>query len=144
MRDEISRIGCFFKSCLAIAEMDVGKYFSLEDHSRIWDICKQFGYINKEDNIKMSANIISLAYRKLGVEKQVIEVGTSASGFYPWVMTNKKFQDVKARIQKIEQNGPSKTHFRLVDKEGKLLWDPHQPEIHCIKPFYTIWYYIGG
>lgn len=141
--DDIKAIGCFFKSCIAVAELQTGISLTAEQHNEMWRECGLLKYII-EENIKNSAPIIQMAFRYLGKSVSVVEVGTDKDGYYKWIQNNPKYQRIDARIEKILQGGPSKTHFRVVSDGNEVLFEPHNPEIRSLGHVHTIWYFIEG
>lgn len=142
----MQKIGCFVRSCGLVAEYHTGKSLSAGQINELWETAKRKGFVNGSDDVVASAPIINLALRMLGDKGRFIEVGIFAEGktsYYPSVQ--EKYRSIDALIQKIKQSGPSGTHFRLVDKAGYLIEDPHDPEIKVKGICYSILYhYIGG
>lgn len=138
---EIQKIGCFFRSACHLAEMKAGKALTVDQLNKLWEFSKSFKYINQENNIVVSAPIANLAGEVLGLKGHFIEVATFKDGMLVWYGSVPVSQRrIDYYIQKIEQPGPSKTHFTVVDKYGDLVWDPHDPDITKLKVYYTICY----
>ena len=139
-------IGCFVRSCGLVAEYKTGKALSAEQINALWTKSKEHSYIDINDNVKQSAPIINMALAMLGDSGRFIEIGTFKDGityFYPSIPTAQ--WKIDALIQKIKQGGKSITHFRLVDKAGNLIEDPHEPPIRPISIYYSILYhYTAG
>ncbi|MEL3901193.1 MAG: hypothetical protein P1P67_11845 [Treponema phagedenis] len=127
---EIQATGCFFVSCLAIAQMKADKTLSKEQYNALYKKAHVFGFM-KNGYMLVSDKVINLAFAELGVNKKAYEVGTDSGGFYGWVQKNKSYQRTDACIQKIKQPQGSvyPFHFRVTDKNGVLIFDPYEPEI---------------
>lgn len=143
--EPIQKIGCFFRSCGIIAENKTGKELSAEKINAVWKWAKDVEYIDKNDNVRFSAPIATRFLRELGDEKgRFIEVGTFRGGkttFYVSIRKcNPELMRIDALIQKIIQGGPSRTHFRVVNKNGALIEDPHAPPINPLSIEYSILY----
>lgn len=138
----IRKIGCFVRSCGAIAELKAGRELSAEQINELWEWAKKSGNVDRNDNVKHSAPIITHAYRMLGFKGTFFEVATFKNGrinYYGSVGEGLRNAE-KWYIQKIKTNGPEGTHFRNVDYEGKLLFDPYEPEVNSQGVFYSIVY----
>lgn len=139
----VQRIGCFVRACGAMAEFATGEELTADQINDLWNWAKKTGNVDHEDNVKHSAPIATRALRILGNEHgQFVEVATFTRGrmnYYASVGEGLK-KCPKYYIQKIKTNGPVGTHFRNIDNEGKLLFDPHAPEINSQGIFYSIVY----
>lgn len=138
----IRRIGCFVRACGAVAELKSGKTLSYNQINELWEWAKKSGNVDWNDIVKHSAPIITHAYHMLGFKGRFFEVATFKNGrmnYYGSVGDGLRNAE-KWYIQKIKTNGPEGTHFRNVDYEGTLLFDPHEPEINSQGIFYTIVY----
>lgn len=135
---DIQKIGCFFRSALLLAEIQTGKNLDVDTINKLWRRCKSLGLINGDNDVVRSAGIATLALRELGDQGFIHEIAVFKNGVTTW------YSGVNHRIdyfiQKIKQNGPSKTHFRVVDKYGTLVEDPHRPAILCQGIIYSICY----
>jgi hypothetical protein len=136
--NDIQKVGCFFRSALLLAEIKTGKELDFHTINKLWRRCLGFGFIDKNLNVVNSARISTLALRELGDDGYFSEVATFVNGHLGW------YNGVEHRaeyfIQKIEQNGPSKYHFRVVDNYGDVIEDPHEPAIKCQGVCYSIVY----
>jgi len=141
----IQKIGCFFRAACNIAEDATGKALNVVQLNKIWDVAHELRYINANDCVINSAAIANLALKELKNYKGLVyEVGTFRDGevhYYPSIPEGSRRGDYF--IQKISQNGPSKTHFRRVDKFGNVLFEPHYPAINPTGVYYTIIYRYG-
>lgn len=138
----IQRIGCFVRACGHMAELVTGKELTAKQINELWTWAKESGHINHEDSVKHSAPIATKALQMLDGEGQFFEIATFNKGkmnYYASVSEHLKFFP-KFYIQKIKTNGPVGTHFVNVSFDGKLLFDPHEPEIKNQGVFYTIVY----
>lgn len=143
---QIRDIGCFFRSCLWVAENYTGKYFDGHDIDFLWIDAQLEGYLDDDNNLKKAANLIQLALSRLDVNTKVYEIGTFENGkieYYKWVKKNPKFQRNDAFIQKIKTPVVD-THFRVVDYKGDLLFDPWKPAQEVVSIYYSIIFYIKG
>ena len=140
---DIRATGCFFVSCLAIAQRKSGKELSKAQYNALYKKAHSFGFM-KNGYMITSDKVINLAFAELGVHKKAFEVGTNSDGFYDWVQKNKNYQKVDACIQKIKQPAGSTYpfHFRVTDKTGGLLFDPYSPEVKSAGSVHIIWYCI--
>lgn len=139
----VQKIGCFVRACGYMAEWVTGEELTAKQINELWNWAKKSGHINLENIVKHSAPIATHALRMLGNDKgQFIEVATFTRGkmnYYGSVGEGLK-KLPKFYIQKIATNGEEGTHFRNIDNEGKLLFDPHDPEIISQGVFYSIVY----
>lgn len=142
----IQKIGCFFRAACHMAEIHESKALTVEQINNLWDKAVTFDYIGTRDGVqncvKTSAKIATLALRELGNGTGYFsEVGLFKDGrsvYYPSVLGERRRTDYL--IQKIKQSGPSITHFRNVNKDGSLLWEPHEPPLKVLDIYYSILY----
>lgn len=143
----IQKIGCFFISACDLAQMEaekrgwIKKELSVPELNYIWEQALAFKYINAEREYRMenSAGVATLAARALKLPVRFVEVATvTGPEVYWYAPADKRRADYF--IEKIKQNGPSKTHFRVVNVNGELLEDPHEPEITSRGSIHTICY----
>ena len=138
---KMQQIGCFFRSACHMAELATGKALTKAQLNRLWDQAIAFGYLDDDYNLKNSAAMANKALIMLGSTGKFTEVGLFVNGvtsYYPAVSPEKRRIDYL--IQKISQPGLSKTHFRNVNNDGSLLWDPHDPVITVSGIYYSILY----
>lgn len=139
---EVQKIGCFVRSCGAVAELFMHKELTATQINDLWIWGKKSGNIDFNDNVKHSAPIITKALKMLEGTGQFIEVATFRNGrlnYYQSVNESLK-QRKKYFIQKIETNGKIGTHFRVVSGDGSLLFDPFFPDVEVKKILYSIVY----
>jgi hypothetical protein len=87
------------------------------------------------------ASIATRFLRQLGDNGHFTEVGTIKNGVVSWYpATSQQNRRMDVCIQKIRQGGPQGTHFRLVNKNGVLTEDPHNPAIAALSVIYTVIY----
>ena len=139
----VRKIGCFVRSCGAMAEFVTGEELTADQINDLWNWAKKSGNVDYKNEVKHSAPIATHALRMLGNERGVfVEIATFTRGKMNYCASVgeglKKCP--KYYIQKIATNGPEGTHFRNIDNEGKLLFDPNDPEINCQGIFYSIVY----
>lgn len=137
----LQRVGCFVRAAMHMGELASGAQLTPKQINYIWEWGLKEGFISKEFNLRESAPIANKAIEVLQYHGKIYEVGTFTKGelsWYPSVPGNMRRIDFV--IQKIKQNGPEGTHFRNVTRNGKLLWDPHEPEIRVKGIFYSIIY----
>ena len=138
----IQSIGCFFRSAQAIAEIEAEKTLTLHQINNMWEWAVQEKIIDVDNKMKASAPIANKTLEVLGVKgKRFIEIATSKKGvptYYPSIP--KDLQKPKYFIKKIlnQFNG---THFLVVDKNGKTIFDPDNSVIEK-KEYYTILYAV--
>lgn len=143
----IQEIGCFFRCCGLIAEFRTGRSLTAKQINDTWKWAKDTKRINDNDDVVDSASIATRFLRVLGDDGRFVEVGQFTNGrtsYYPAY----KFTElarIDALIQKIKQNGPNKTHYRVIDRFANLLEDPHEPPINATGVYYSILYaYVEG
>ena len=151
LHPDIQTSGCFFMASLWMAEQKAKEngllhcYLTKTQINRLWEMGKAAGFITSDNNVKSSAGIANLALKELGVTGRFVEVATFSLGIMQWY---RSVPDAERRadyyIQKIQQNGPNKTHYINVQKDGALLWDPHNPAINSQGIYYTICYRYDG
>jgi hypothetical protein len=148
----IQTSGCFARCAQGIAELFSGKYLSSDQINEVWAWgrtkelivnSKKKLVIDENNNINSSAAIANRVLQIVEAPGRILEVGTKQAGvinWYGWAKGNPLYQRADAFIQKIAQSGPQKIHFRLVNKDESLRWDPHNPQILCKGVIYTIVY----
>ena len=137
----IQHSGCFFMSCLYIAQIKTGKTLSAVEINKIWEWGKNTHRIDDNDCIVNSVSIIMRAYRYLSGTGRFYEVGTFSEGksyYYPSV--GNEYRRADFLIQKIKQGGAQGTHFRVVDKVGNVIYDPYSKGIQSKGIVYSILY----
>lgn len=143
----VQKIGCFVRSCGAIAELKEMKQFTAEQINELWLWAKKSGNVDHNDDVKHSAPIATHALRMLGNETgKFIEIATFTRGkinYYGSVSEDLKMLP-KSFIQKIKTDGPIGTHFRVVNCAGELLFDPYAPEVKVQDILYSIVYAYRG
>ena len=138
----IQCVGCFFRSAQAIAEIEAEKTLTLHQINKMWEWAVQEKIIDVDNKMKASAPIANKTLEVLGVKgKRFIEIATSKKGvptYYPSIP--KDLQKPKYFIKKIlnQFNG---THFLVVDKNGKTIFDPDN-SVKEVNEYYTILYAI--
>jgi hypothetical protein len=147
----IQASGCFARSAQGIAEIATGHALTTSQINAIWLWGKDYSIfvsgkkrllIDGENVLNSSAVLANKTLEILGAPGRFIEVGTKKNGiitWYDWVKGS-ALQRADAFIQKIAQNGPQKIHFRIVDNNDRLVWDPHNPAITSQGTLYTIVY----
>lgn len=138
----IQKVGCFFISCCKIAEMIAGKELEIYQINQLWNICKENGNINVNNEVRRSAPIMNKALKMLNCKGHFIEVGTKRNGvvkFYESITDNLK-EKTKYFIQKIGTDSLYGTHFRVVDCKEKVIFDPYYPDVKETSIYYTIVY----
>jgi len=141
----IQSVGCFFRSCLRIAEIEVGENLIASQINALWKEAKSRGFIDEKSEIVRSAPIINLAFDTLGSEKRAAEVGIFKDGvtsFYPWTWSYAEYQQFNALIQKVHTVNDH-THFRVVNKQGTVVFDPYFPSPKISFIYYSILYHIA-
>ena len=137
----IQDIGCFFRSACHLAELVSGRVLSASDLNHLWRQSKNLEYINEKDDVQDSAKIANIALERLGHPGRFTEIGIKrgdAVNLYRWAQ-NAGMKPTHF-IKKIAQNGKSKTHFVVVDENGKVIFEPHFPDIISRGEIYTICY----
>lgn len=138
---DVQKIGCFFRAACHMAEMKANKALTITQINDLWALSKKLKYIDVNNDVVTSAPIANLAAEKLGLKGRFTEVAVFSGGKMNWYgSVQDKDRRADFYIQKIGQNGPSKTHFINVDKYGTLIWDPHDPDINKTGVYYTICY----
>jgi hypothetical protein len=147
----IQASGCFARSAQGIAEIATGHALSASQINAIWLWGKEHEIIvgsrkrlliDADNSLNSSAVLANKTLEMLGAPGRFLEVGTKKNGiitWYDWVKGS-AIQRADAFIQKIAQNGPQKIHFRIVDGNDQLMWDPHNPAITSQGTLYTIIY----
>lgn len=138
----IRRVGCFVRSCGALAELKTGRRLKPKEINKLWIFGKSSKLIDRNDNVIESAPLATEALRVLGDNGRFIEIATFKNGvmnYYSWVTPQMK-EKKKWFIQKIKTNGQIGTHFRVVNHEGKLIFDPYEPECTVQSIFYSVVY----
>lgn len=139
----VQSIGCFLRSCGAIAEIKEMKKLTAEQINELWEWAKKTNNIDFKNCVKHSAPIATQALRMLGnTNGNFIEVATFKKGvlkYYPSITENLK-RSKKSYIQKIKTDSTIGTHFRVVDNCGELLFDPYSPTVKVESIFYSIVY----
>lgn len=133
---KINKIGCYFMCCAYIAQMQTKKELTPEQINEGWVWSKKNYHINLADDLlhRHAEDIITYFLQILGDKGKVKEVGIFEGGQCIWYGEE---QGSDYYIQKIEQSGPSKTHFRIVDKYGVVIEDPAEPPIKSKHVIYS-------
>lgn len=142
----IQEVGCFFRSCGLLAEYKTGKSLTAPQINATWDWAKATKRIDENDCMKDSASVATRFLRILGDNGRFIEVGLFKDGemqYYP-AFKGSSLARADALIQKVKTNGPEGTHFKVVDKLGKTIEDPHEPAIKGTGVLYSILYAYEG
>lgn len=143
----VQKIGCFVRSCGAMAEFKTGKELTAEQINALWDWAKKSGHINANNCVKHSAPIATRALRMLGDNHgQFIEIATFTKGrmnYYGSVTEDLKVLP-KSFIQKIKTECTAGTHFRIVGSDGSVMFDPYEPPIKALDIYYSIVYAYKG
>lgn len=138
----IQAVGCFFRSAQAIAEQESGKTLSPEQINEMWNWAKKSAYIDERNFMRASAPISNRTMKVLCCNKKVYEVATQSNGkieFYKSIPPSMRRGDYY--IQKIKTKYKAGTHFRVVDKDGNIIYDP-DPNVECLGVFYSIVYCV--
>ena len=144
LNEEIQEFGCFFRCCTNIAEREVGKSLSADQINCLWKIAHYEGWIIGDDLKKMTPLIeytINMLTKK---NIDVYEVGTFKHGkveYYGWTNNYKQYHDFNYLIQKIK-TGNNNDHYRLVDKRGRVIFDPYHPAPKVREIYYSILFLI--
>lgn len=141
----IQEVGCFFRSALKVSELYSLRDLTHEEINTIWDNAKNLNYIDNNDDIQKSSSIINLGFEQLGLHYKAVEVGTFENGsitFYSWVEKYPHYKHFTALIQKVKTENFN-THFRVVDKRGKVIFDPYYPQPNIKSIYYSILYHIS-
>ena len=143
--EKVQKIGCFVRTCGLAAEYFTGKCLTVEQVNELWLWAKDSGKVDGNDCVINSAAIMTHALKMLGDDEHYFaEIGTKQAGeppvFYAWAANKGLKPDTF--IQKILQNGPEGTHYRLVNERDELIEDPHEPVINVKGVVYTILYKV--
>ena len=134
---DIQEVGCFFRSALAMTEIKEKTTLTIGEINSAWVAACQKGYIVNRC-IKQSAPIANL----VALKGRWIEIGTFHDGkvdFYPSVA--EKFRQIDALIQKRRMDTEIGTHFVVVDRRGKTVFDPYEPTLRFSGIAYSILYH---
>lgn len=139
----VRKIGCFVRSCGALAELVTGRELTAYQINQLWVWAKKNGHVNGRDDVVESAPIATEALRMLGDGGRFVEIATKNSkgvaSYYSWVTDGMRSRK-QFFIQKIRTHGVFKTHFRVVDSDGNLVFDPYEPEVRAVGVFHTVVY----
>ena len=138
----MQKSGCFIRSAELLAEIKTGRALTAEQINQIFIDAKKHQFIDENNLVTTSDGIANLALKALGCSGNFVEVGKFENGvttWWGWVIGT-KWARADALIQKIHQNGPQGTHFRVVDNRGHLIEDPHDPVIKSTGIYYSILY----
>lgn len=139
----VQKIGCFVRACGYMAERVTGEELTASQINELWAWAKKSNNVDYKNEVKHSAPIATHALRMLGNDKgQFVEIATFTKGkmnYYASVGEGLK-RCPKYYIQKIKTGGIEGTHFRNIDNEGNLLFDPYKPDVDATGIFYSIVY----
>ncbi len=137
----IQKVGCFFRSAEAIAEIAMNKNLRAVQINEHWLTEKEKGFIDANNCMLASAPIANRVLKILGNTKdKFFEVGIFKNGkttFYESIP--KEMQRADFLIQKIKTKYSIGTHFRVVDNAGQVIFDP-DPSVEEKGIFYSILY----
>ena len=138
----IQCVGCFFRSAQAIAEIEAEKTLTLHQINNMWEWAIQEKIIDVDNKMKASAPIANKTLEVLGMKgKRFIEIATSKKGVPTYYQSiPKDLQKPKYFIKKI-RNQFNGTHFLVVDKNGKTIFDPDN-SAEEVNEYYTILYTV--
>ena len=137
----IQKIGCFFVSCCKVAEMIAGKELEIYQINQLWQVSKVNGSINKNDEVRHSATIINIALKMLKCKNRCFEIGVKRNGNVKYYAITEELKKRKHYfIQKIGTDTKYGTHFRVVDCNENVIFDPYYPDVKPFSIFYTIVY----
>lgn len=144
---EIQEIGCFFISCINCVEKATGVKLTKSEVNTLWNDCKERGYINKNNDIVSSQNIMNYLLTMKGSHLRFTEVATKRYGVLEWYKSIPNTWKEKPYqlyyIQKVRTE-KGNTHFILVDKKEDVILDPFKTGVKVTDIFYTIVYYLQG
>jgi hypothetical protein len=142
----VKKIGCFLRSCGGIAEFVSGKELEVNQINDLWNYAKSKGYINNRNEIVKSAPIANRALKILHAKGYFVEIGTKRNGIIKYYesITDDLKERPKYFIQKIRVKSEYGTHFRIVNCNEKVIFDPFTPDLQEEGIYYTIVYaYVG-
>lgn len=145
----IRTIGCFYRSCLWIAEKETGKAFTASQINELWDSARERNYIDINFDLVHPDRLITLALRELGDDKTTAyQIGIFSSGelsYWNWVNENPEYKRIDYFIQKIKspENYNSLYHFRVVNNRGIVIFEPYSTAICPAGIEYSTLYHLG-
>lgn len=130
LKDIIQTDGCFVRSCLHIGELETHKCFDADTINMLWTRAVNYGWL-LHDNLKKPDLLIQESIKVLsGIDREVFQVGVFKHGiitYWDWIMKYPKYQNYNYLIQKVQTvNG--NIHYRVVDRFGKVIFDPYSPQ----------------
>lgn len=123
----IQEYGCFFLSCVNLVEWKTDIKLNVEEINYLWLKCKKLCFINDNDDITNSANIMNQILQLKNSDLVCFEIGTLHHNhhekneiiYYKGVSENYKALD-KYYIQKLKTRGKYGTHFRVITENGHI------------------------
>lgn len=142
----IQEYGCFFLSCVNLAECINKKKLSYKEVNDLWDFHKKLEDINYNDDIVNSANIIKncLFITDEEYNYKVYEIAIKMKGdikYYKIPSEWKNKEDEYYYIQKVV-TAKGNTHFRVVNKNDDVIIDSYYPIPKIKRVLYTIVYFV--
>ncbi len=141
----IQDVGCYFRSCLHIAELESHKILSPTQINRLWDKANSLGQII-DSNLKKPGPLIELGCKELGLDRTAFDVAIFKYGqidYYGWVKSHPQYKNYKYLIQKV-QTVNDHEHYRVVDVFGNVIFDPYHPSPEVSFIYSSILFYVGA
>lgn len=131
---EINEYGCFFMSIIVAAQMFTNSVFNADKVNSLWDASKKLGILSK-----VNGYWILQKPHELGVLAGDGKISTFANvkvvpGWIPTWHVGHTFIILKGETK-------SGAHYRLGDKEGKLIYDP-MPSVKILKELTQEFYLV--
>ena len=114
----IQKVGCFFMCCIMIAKLGSKHEYTTDEINKLWDLAKARGYINTKDEMINSVGVINLA--------SDIKFKQVCHSYNKTLHPNADYYIQKAYIL-----NPHKEpyHFRLMNRDGAIIYDPYNPSV---------------
>ena len=142
----IQDYGCFFLSCVNMAEFINGKKLNYKEVNYLWDFHKKIEDINYNDDIVNSANIIQncLFITDENYNYKVYEIALKMKGDIKYYKIPKEWQNRENEYYYIQKIITEKgnTHFRVVNKNDDVIIDSYSPIPKIKRVLYTLVYFV--
>lgn len=133
---DVQRVGCFFRSALNIVERNENVAFTPQQINIFWHEAHRRKIVDDNNNLQDSAALMDMVG-----DRHYVEVGLMKDNvFEPYGWFKKTGLEPQFFIRKHLQGGPSVYHYRVVDRNGNEIFEPHEPAIRDLGEVYTICY----
>jgi hypothetical protein len=134
--DDIQRVGCLYLSLARMVEIEHNLTHNPMTLNTVWQESKSRGFINPDNSMRSPDQVIRLLGGNL------VQVGQDRKGVVVfWGWASGTYRNYRYKVEKVLTYGAEGTHFRLCDRDGKLIYDPYsfKDYRHTVIPEFTLY-----